>query len=604
MASDSSYIMTDTHIKEKEPVTEDVSLGLCVTDILYSGNTAAKCRLNYKKYFNIGIRTIRLIPDWISSGKSDYRLTSACEEQIKIAASAGLRIKLVLSTVDTPPDWVYNIKDARFVDENGRESRQNCVSYWYDGLYDYVTDAVSSKLEYLNTRGLLDYVDAVVVSCGAACEPIYPADWTQGGVSAMWCYGSNAQTDFRQFLSDKYIKVSTLNDAWGTAYGSIEEIEVPRPGQINGTAWNDVLTWYRDVKRLFVRHQTEIYKNEIQKVCGDRIKLILYMPGDAFTETDWKMAVNDSAMTSSGLMIMSENEYIVRIADEFGTYLQFTGLPMTASAKRVMNFIYSEGYEHIPVFGENTNDAGHASNPSSIVEVIKSLGMSGIDYTTSQFLFENGNYLTQANTFCSLENSIPALKEYLLSEHTETPYIISSGKADPEGDVIEYEVKSVGNASVRTRIFAGTYLVKAGDILEYDVFVPEGVSGIGQVDIKFIGCSDASQNFWINDEYGRGCADFDLSSVSGDWVHRRIYIGTYESFVPYMNTVGTTISEISLVCSGVGDEMVALFDNIRITNDGEEKFVFFMDAADLKNAVVKHYYSGNISAAVVVRKNK
>ena len=598
-----SIFETETEMKEIEYDIR-TSLGLCVTDLLYSGNTTAKCRFNYRRFREAGIKTIRLIPSWSSTGKGEYRLNPAHEEQLRAAVAENMRIKLVISTVDEPPAWVYNDEGAKFVSESGTVSLQNCVSYWYKGLAEYVEDAVSCKLDYLNRRGYLDSVDAVVVSFGAACEPIYPADWTQNGISEMWCYGENAKEDFRRVMREKYKTVSALNVAWGTEISSFDDLEVPKAGEKSGLAWEDVLTWYRDVKREFVRHQVEIYKRAVENYCGNRVKLILYMPGDAYTQADWNKAVSDSSLTSSGLKIMSENEYIVRVAGETGAYLQFTGLPMTSAVKKVMNYIFKEGYSDIPVYGENTNDASHASDPSAIVGVIRQLGLSGIDYTTSQFLFENNNYITPANTYKSLSESIPVLTEYLMTKNGETPYILRADEAKPAGDVIEYKLTSNGFSVIETRLFAGSYDVKPGDVIEYDVFIPEGITGVGQLDASFTNKKSAFENLWVNDERGLPCSETDLSDVSGKWVHRKIYIGTYEAFVPSMNTVGTKLSDISVFSRTDQCNVTVFFDNIIITNEGKEKLVVFRDAKDLKAVLVKNDISGDAFAEICTAQYK
>ena len=48
--------------KAPEPEFQSVAqtLGLCITDIMYSENSAAKCRYNYRKFAEMGIKTVRL----------------------------------------------------------------------------------------------------------------------------------------------------------------------------------------------------------------------------------------------------------------------------------------------------------------------------------------------------------------------------------------------------------------------------------------------------------------------------------------------------------------------------------------------------------------
>lgn len=583
-----------------------VSLGLCITDHLYPGNTPEKYRKNFASFAQAGVKTLRMIPDWISDGPGHHVLQPKFEEHIRSAVEAGMRIKLVLSTIDAPPEWVHSDPASRFVDETGRSTLRNCVSYWYDGLDAYVRDALEGRLAYLHNQHYLDAVDAIVVAFGPACEPVYPADWTQNSIPGLWCYGNNAQADFRRCAADKYGTIEKTNQAWDSDYRSFEAIRVPKPGEKNGEMWNDVLLWYRDAKRRFVEEQIRRYQEAVRRWAGDRIRLILYMPGDAYTESQWRSALRDSSQTATSLKIMSENEYVVRLGDKYGCDLQFTGLPGTASLKRVIHYMHKNGYGHIPVYGENTNDVFHASNPATMLALIRSLNMAGVDYTTSQFLFENddfithqregghgyaasryeqesGNYAVPLPTFHSLMKEIPAFADYLHTRNpVEAPYLTSSGEARPSRYVLRHTpIPGKGRRSLP--IFCMEEPVLAGDMLEYDVLIPEGVRGVGQLDLGFgSGLNPASCNDWICDEQGVHCWDTDLSDFSGRWVHRKIDFGIYETWVELMSTAGSTLKAITLLEDDVAPGTPAIcLDNLVITNGGKERLVILRNGEGL-----------------------
>lgn len=574
-----------------------VSLGLCISDLLYPGNTPEKYERNFASFAAASVKTLRLVPAWQSTAAWEHALAPEDERHMLSAIAAGMRIKLVLSTVDAPPYRIHQDTSSRFVDENGRYSLANCISYWYSGLYDYVREALCCRLGYLKSQGLLDAVDAVVVSFGPACEPIYPADWTQNNIPGMWCYGEPARADFQRYVREKYPTINHVNQAWGTAHASYEAIWVPRPGKADGAWWNDVLLWYRDTKRQFINKQIALYQEVLRKIDGDRIRLILYMPGDAYTESQWRSSLRDSSQTATSLKVMSENEFIVQMAEKYGCDLQFTGLPMLSSVKRVVHYMHENGYAHIPVYGENTNDFYHASDPEAILSVIRDLNLAGVDYTTSQFLFENedfithyregghsydasqfakasGNYAIPRDAFHQLMAAIPAFTDYLRTrDPLKIPYSVSSGEASPSRHVLCYTPTAAAGRRTTQVVFKLEETILPGDMLEYDVLIPEGASGLGQIDLRFsTGLNNASGNDWICDEQGIPCRDTDLSDLSGRWVHRKIAFGIDKTWVSQMRTAGGTLKGIVLLSEISSSEILSVYlDNIVITNQGKER---------------------------------
>ena len=552
------------------------TLGLCVTDIMYPGNSAAKCRINYKKFAAMGIKTVRLTTAWNSPEAGLYTLSASSEDMIKAAIDAGLRLKLTLTNVDEPPLRIFNSEGARYMDETGRLSKKNCVSYWYSGIYDYSADAVNCMLDVLKNKGYLPYVDAVVVCCGTACEPIYPAAWTQDGKEGMWCYADNAQADFCIKMSEKYGIIEAANKAWGTSYTSFDSICVPKPGEATGTLWEDVLIWYRDIKRGFVIKQTAIYADAVNKYSNGRIKLILYIPGEAYTEAEWSASVAGEK-NAEGIKIMSENEYIVRLAAEYGAHLQFTGLPDITSVKRVLSYIYDNGYSYIPVYGENVNEGEAASDPAALCRTVAELNLAGIDYTTSQFLF-NGDYSTESEEYYALESSLDMLTKHIFSRNPGCiPNQLKSVDARPMGNVLEYTVNAKADSSVITMLSSSALTLKPGDLLEYDVFIPEGVSGIGQIDVRICGALPLSSNAFSSDRYGVRCSETDLRHISGKWTHRIINIAVENyGYDGAGNNVGKCIQSVLLRstfrCSGM---YTAYFGNFIITNGGKVREVLF-----------------------------
>ena len=108
---------------------------------------------------------------------------------------------------------------------------------------------------------VLDATDSVFVDLGPAGEPIYPAAWTMKKRSCTeltpWYYGEQAGMDFRQAMTEKYKNLEQANRSWGSTFASWTEVKPLNPGERSGAMWEDVLLWYRDSKRAFIRWQID-----------------------------------------------------------------------------------------------------------------------------------------------------------------------------------------------------------------------------------------------------------------------------------------------------------------------------------------------------------
>ena len=149
------------------------------------------------------------------------------------------------------------------------------------------------------------------------------------------------------------------------------------------------------------------------------------------------------------------------------------------------------------------------------------------------------------------------------------------------------EEKDDGNTSLKVTYTANSkggnywwainkdsYEFKAGDYVEYDVYLFNNVSGLGGIEIYTTGSPIASdfkfrEQFkageWVDEKGYLGIPSTDISKeVYGNWYHRKLKIPE--------TAVGTTLRDFTLGIDNSshnpGDTFTAFYDNIVITNNG------------------------------------
>lgn len=605
---------------EKETL---VSLGLCFTEGQFVNRTEEAVKQRCADYVSLGVKTMRYETSWASLSKGDWIMSGETEYTLRAAVDAGLRLKLISPTIMMPQSWVTMEPDSTLVDANGMKS-VNTISYWYDGIYEYTEDAINSQLEIYKEKGFLDSIDALVVDMGPAGEPLYPAAWTQTGnlenpnneATSLWFYGENATADFREKMIEKYGSIQAVNEAWGTSFGSMEDYEMPKSGTVKGKQWEDILTWYLESKHVFIEKQIQIFKEAVKKYSDGRIQLILYMPGASFTQAEWKQHVA-AGTASFAMQIGCDNEFIADMAYKYGCLLQFTGLPAPRALKQVRQYMYENGYGDIPVFGENYADYASSNDPVALYDEIAELHLAGIDYTFSKFLYEDDG-LTHSSIYPLMEKALPKIQKFISNaDFSDVPDTLSLEKPAPEGDALVMKVKLNGNLQGDVGQFYFSidnlnYEIQKGDVLEYDVKLSVPACGYGYVDSDVTGSGPLRDNQYVSDQYGQSVhPQNDLSAYAGgQWMHRVIGLDiSYSTYNTYYNTTGKTMSNLLLEAqpykeNGVFDykEVIAYYDNIRITNNGEVKLVIFKEGSDfdMGNTSVQRVYG--VTASVTVEK--
>lgn len=403
-------VETTVALSEMDQMVLVDRLALCVTEGGVSYDRESIFR-RFAEYQELGVTAVRIDTYWDTSSEGIWKMSEITRNHFEAAKEYGLLLKLILPTIMSPPAWISSEEGARLVDYNGRES-VNTVSYWYEGLTDYTDTAIRAMLNEIVACGYADVIGGLVVDMGPAGEPLYPPDWTQAeqaGEEVMWCYGDQAQTDFRAEMKEKYASIETANNAWGSSYTDFAEIVLPKPGEAKGAFWRDVLIWYRDTKREFMAAQVDLFKAALADYDLANRLLILYLPGADFTEETWERCVEEGSAVS-GIRLGCDNNYTVDLAAATGCVLQYTGITSVSELKLLRRYMYESGNANIPVFGEN--GGGDGAQVKRLYNIITKYKLYGIDYTHCHYLYE-ADGTTQGKRYALFGEVIDQLADFI-----------------------------------------------------------------------------------------------------------------------------------------------------------------------------------------------
>lgn len=358
----------------------------CMTDPqAWYFDPPARIEARFQKYRDMGVTMLRIELDWRSLETAPGVWSfERVQPYLRLVRQYGFRVKLIVGALMGPPRWFFDAHpDAHITDEDGQVSL-NTVSYWYPGLRALMSDKVRGIRRVVAQSGLADRVDFVIPALGPAGEAIYPVPWTLGAHvtrQTMWCYDCHAQTDFRRAMQRRYRTIGAANRAWGTSFSGWDEVAPPRPGERPGPMWHDVLTWYRDAKREFVRWQVASLKREFPAATT-----LIYVPGTAYSPEDW----NDAVRTGRGndrILMMADSFFLMDLASRTASWLQYTGCENEAEVRRLTAYLRVRGRSAPPMIGENAGVPDAAGDPGHLADVVLRHGLAGLDYTHSHFAF-------------------------------------------------------------------------------------------------------------------------------------------------------------------------------------------------------------------------
>jgi hypothetical protein len=370
----------------------------CISDIqAWYQASDEDVRKRFDIYKELGTNVLRVELSWAAiepvEGQWDY--DNRILNYISIAQKYGFRVKLIMGVMMGPPQWYFvQHPEARLRDEDGRSS-EFTMSLWYPDLKNLIMEKSEKIVEILKAKGLWENIEYVIPSFGTAGEPIFPPLWTLSSEftkHTFWGYDDNAQKSFRAWTQAKYATVDVANAAWKTSFASWDDVVVLKPRIQPGQYWDDMLTWYRDSKRDYIRWQVE---QSLDLVMGTDKKIIIYVPGEEYTDEEWAAAVT-SADGADMIKIMADSKFLIDLAAEKNCMLQYTGMPAEHEVRKLRAYMDNKGY-NVEMWGENAGMIEYASDPEGLACIVNENNLFGLDYTHGHFLFKEATFEPSEN---------------------------------------------------------------------------------------------------------------------------------------------------------------------------------------------------------------
>jgi len=357
----------------------------------YRAADATLSRKRFDLYHKLSVNIIRTELVWremeprAGEWLDEYHLN-----HIKLAQQAGFRLKMNVCTISAPPAWFLAAHpDAKIINEFGDWS-YNTLSLWYPALHQIIEQITDRLFQYMAAGNLFTNLEFIAPDFGPASEPLYPAVWTMGPHythgPTFWCYDANAQADFRIKMRAKYGDIAIANARWQSQFKNWSEISIPPPKKRPGPFWEDVLTWYRDTKREFVRWQIRNYRAHMAKYKIQNIPVLLYVPGFHISEEEWSAAITSGA-GAKNIRSMCDSEFLLETARHENCWLQYTGSECEPEVAYLTGYMRQHNFS-IPMWGENAGGPIEAIDPSHLADVILKYGLFGLDYVHSYYVFE------------------------------------------------------------------------------------------------------------------------------------------------------------------------------------------------------------------------
>ena len=355
-------------------------------------------------YERAGIGIVRVDMEWrmLEPVEGEWR-DAQIGALIPLVARHGLKLKADIGSIQGPPQWFFaRHPEAQLTNQDGLRSYHD-ISYWYPGLHALLEDKDDRLFATLARLRLLGALAYVVVPFGPAGEPLYPAPWTTTdphGPMRFWFYDPNAQADFPRKMQEKYGSISAANRRWGTQFRGWDEVTLPRPGSRPGVLWGDVLDWYRDAKRGFIRWQVAHYQRLLRKYfpTGGQPKLVLLVPANHVRPFDDVEAVR-TGDGSDNVKMMADSMFLLDMAHQVHAQAQYTGLPNLYELEYLRSCMRRRGYA-VPLWGENSGNLGEAQE---LDEEVVAEGLYGQEYIGDNLFAPD--HVTPSARFDSLQRA-------------------------------------------------------------------------------------------------------------------------------------------------------------------------------------------------------
>ncbi len=381
---------------------------ICMTEWAgYYDSTEAQFNVRFKHYRELGVDTIRVQTGWLD--KPAF---------VSALRKSNFRIKLILYVLGIDPQYAKEHPADRMVDEHGVADWH--LGPWNPDLEATTLNTASAELKRARDMGIAGNIDELVVDLGPAGEGIYPANWTvndRQGEEAYWCYSAAAQASFRRAMQAKYSRIEVACDTWSLSgnqrFASWEALSIPPPrtAWARGPFWNDMLTWYRDSKRVMLSGRIAQTQYLAKRYLQPDARCVVYLPGYAYSQQDWSTAVNEASGPAS-IRLMMDNDWLMQTAIDKGCELQYTGVENVDEVRNITRKLRDQGSKAASeMWGENAGNETAGRNPEWLARVITSYGLRGVDFTWSNWLFEKDG-TTPSPTFNRFAHAVKMIDTF------------------------------------------------------------------------------------------------------------------------------------------------------------------------------------------------
>jgi hypothetical protein len=245
------------------------------------------------------------------SGRWDW---SQWDRQVATLQKAGLQWVpfLIAGPAYATPLWFQNSDDSHVYRclEHGRDSRVQ--SLFNPRLRPQVERFIQAFADRYRDTGVIESVLLGVT--GIYGESIYPAGpeggWTAGYTgeyhnhAGWWAGDALAVAAFRQNLQAQYASIAALNQAWGTAHGSFDDISTFLPDRApSDRARADLVEWYQQAMTEWSVFWCQAARRAFP---GTPIYLCTGGDGDPMLGADFTAQTAAIAPTGAGVRITNE----------------------------------------------------------------------------------------------------------------------------------------------------------------------------------------------------------------------------------------------------------------------------------------------------------
>jgi len=222
-------------------------------------------------YSSLGVTSIESYVTWETCEKAGEGIWdwSQWDKQVKVLRENGLKWVpfLILGPAYSTPDWFrasHYHYPCRCL-EHGTASK--IESLWNPNLPKFIDRFIGEFAKRYRDTGVIesvllgiqgDYGEAIYSVTGGGWTFNVPGEYHNH--AGFWCDDEYALADFRKFVKERYKTVEAVNEAWGTSYAKLDQVDFP--GRKQGLKafqdsipsgkpdvrrrWIDFVDWYRE----------------------------------------------------------------------------------------------------------------------------------------------------------------------------------------------------------------------------------------------------------------------------------------------------------------------------------------------------------------------